>query len=244
MDGSGTADASVHGELAGEEASRSAPEPAGDPGRTGAPAPSEAEVLGLHERDLDPDPLRQFESWLQEAVDAGQLEPLAMALATAPLDGTPSVRMVLLRGRDPRGFTFYTNHRSRKGRELAQNPLAALLFHWDRLARQVRIEGHVERVSREESEAYFSSRPAGSRLAAWASDQSQVVASREALDAAYAEVASRFAGEDVPLPPFWGGYRVVPDSFEFWQGRPNRFHDRLRYRRSPDGGWLIERLAP
>ncbi len=217
------------------------PEPAG---QSGWGKPSPAEVAGLHEHDLDPDPFRQFAAWLDAAVEAGQLEPFAMAVATATRGGLPSARMVLLRGFDERGFTFYTNYRSRKGREIAENPFAALLFHWDSLGRQVRIEGPVEPVSRAESEAYFATRPVGSRLAAWASEQSEVVNGREVLDAAYREVSSRFADEDVPLPPFWGGYRVLPESIEFWQSRPNRFHDRLRYRRLPDGGWVIERLAP
>ena len=217
------------------------PEPVGEPEPGGAATVARPD--GLHERDLDPDPLTQFERWLADAIEAGQLEPFAMALATATPDGRPSARMVLLRGLDARGFAFYTNYESRKGDELARNPRAALVFWWDRLGRQVRVEGSVERVTAAESEAYFASRPAGSRLAAWASRQSRVVASRAELDEAYRDAAARFGGS-VPLPPYWGGYRVAPESIEFWHHRENRFHDRLRYRRAPGGGWLIERLAP
>jgi pyridoxamine 5'-phosphate oxidase len=199
----------------------------------------------LDEEDVDRDPIRQFARWLNEAIDGGILEPYAMAVATATREGRPSARMVLLRGFDERGFVFYTNYESEKGRDLAENPHASLVFYWDILGRQVRISGRVEKVTRQESEAYFRTRPAGSRLAAWASDQSRVLpGGRDELEARYRQVASRYPGEQIPLPPFWGGYRVVPDLFEFWQSRPNRLHDRLRYRRRPDASWSLERLAP
>ncbi len=214
-------------------------------GSTGGDA--DDRLAALDEEDVDPDPIRQFARWLSEAVDAGILEPSAMTVATATRDGHPSARMVLLRGFDERGFVFYTNYESDKGRDLAENPQASLVFYWDVLGRQVRISGRVERVTREESEAYFSSRPAGSRLAAWASDQSRLLpGGRDELEARYREIAARYPGEQVPLPPFWGGYRVFPDAIEFWQSRPNRLHDRLRYRRRPDASasWALERLAP
>ena len=166
-----------------------------------------------------------------------------MALATATPDGRPSVRMVLLKGADERGFAFFTNYESRKGGELAANPHAALLFHWWPLGRQVRVEGRVERISDEESEAYFDTRPLPSRLAAWASPQSRPLADRAELERLYAEAAARFPGDDVPLPPHWGGYRVVPDAYEFWQHGDDRLHDRIRYERDGDG-WKRERLAP
>jgi pyridoxamine 5'-phosphate oxidase len=194
---------------------------------------------------LDVDPHAQFERWLVDVRDAGLHEPEAMALATAAPDGTPSLRMVLLKGHDERGFVFYTNHESRKGDELARNPRAALLFHWiPPIHRQVRIEGRTERLTDDESLAYFASRPRVSRIGAWASPQSRPLADRDALDRLVAEVQARFAGEDaLPLPPFWGGYRVAPEAFEFWQGRDGRLHDRARYERA-DGSWSRTRLAP
>jgi pyridoxamine 5'-phosphate oxidase len=193
------------------------------------------------EAHVDPDPLRQFARWFEEAAAAGVAMPEAMALATATPDGSPSVRMVLLKGFDERGFSFYTGYESRKGRELAENPRAALLFHWP--GRQVRIEGPVERLTAEESEAYFASRPRGSRLSAIASRQSEVVSSREELEARVAELEERFAGTEPPRPDRWGGFRLVPETYELWQHRDDRLHDRLRYRR--DGsGWLVERLSP
>ncbi len=198
---------------------------------------------GLDEGDLDPDPVVQFLGWFDAAVAAGLVEPNAMTLATAGPDGRPSARMVLLKGVDQAGFVFFTNYGSRKGRELDANPRAALVFWWGELQRQVRVEGRVERTGRQESAAYFRSRPVGARLGAWASEQSRVIGGRAVLEERVAELAERF-GDDVPLPPFWGGYRVVPDAVEFWQGRPDRLHDRLRYRRRPDGGWTVERLAP
>ena len=192
--------------------------------------------------DLDPDPLHQFERWFAAARDAGLPAPEAMALATATPDGRPSARMVLLKSADERGFTFHTNYESRKGVELAANPHAALLFHWQPLGRQVRIEGAIERVSAEESEAYFRTRPLGSRLAAWASPQSRPLAGRAELERLYADASERF-GEDVPLPPDWGGLRLLPDAYEFWQHGDDRLHDRIRYERDADG-WSRTRLAP
>ena len=197
----------------------------------------------LAEADVDADPVVQFGRWFEQAEQAGLLEPTAMTLATATPDGRPSARMVLLRGFDERGFCFYTNHESRKGVELAANPRAALVFWWGELERQVRIEGPVAPTSRAESEAYFHSRPPGSQLSAAASPQSRVIQDRAVLERRVAELATGSAAGQVPLPDFWGGYRLTHEVVEFWQGRPNRLHDRLRYRRAGDG-WKIERLAP
>jgi pyridoxamine 5'-phosphate oxidase len=189
------------------------------------------------------DPLAQLQDWYAEARAAGVHEPEAAALATASADGRPSVRIVLLRGVDARGVAFYTNRESRKGRELAENPRGAIAIHWPEQERQVRLEGPVELLPEAESDAYFASRPHGSRLGAWASHQSAVLASREELEARLQDVAGRFQDGDVPLPPHWGGFRVAPDEIEFWQGRPDRLHDRLLYRRGePD--WQIARLSP
>ncbi len=198
----------------------------------------------LAEEDVSPDPIRQFLVWFEDAADGGVAESNAMALATASPDGRPSVRMVLLRGVDARGFAFFTNYESRKARELEANPQAALVFFWHGLERQVRVEGRVERVSCEESDRYFQSRPAGARIGAWCSPQSEVIASREVLERAYREFETLYEGGNVPRPANWGGYRLLPESIEFWQGRPNRLHDRLRYTRLPLGDWRIERLAP
>lgn len=197
----------------------------------------------LDERDVDADPIRQFERWFADAAAAQVPEPNAMTLSTATRDGVPSARIVLLKGVDANGFAFYTDYRSRKGAELAENPLAALTFLWKEIERQVRITGSVSRVSTQESEAYFRTRAPGSRLGAWASHQSAVLASREELEARMQDVIGRFPDGDVPLPPHWGGFRVAPDEIEFWQGRPDRLHDRLLYRRG-ERGWEISRLSP
>ena len=195
----------------------------------------------LDETDVDPDPLRQFAAWFEEAGAAGVRAPEAMAVATATSDGRPSVRMVLLKGFDEQGFVFFTGYESRKGGELATNPRAALLFYWDPLGRQVRIEGPVERVAEAESDAYFRSRPRGAQISASVSPQSRVVESRAGLEALAAELEVR--GDEIPRPPAWGGFRLAPETYEFWQHRANRLHDRLRYRRE-DGDWVLERLAP
>ena len=196
---------------------------------------------GLDEEDLAPDPIAMFERWLREAVDAGVHDPNGMVVATASADGTPSARMVLLKGLSDAGFVFFTNTGSRKGHELAENPRCALLFPWHVLERQVRVDGVATPLPRAHVEAYFATRPRGSKLGAWASHQSRVT-TREELDGAFEEADVRFPGE-VPPPEEWGGYVVRPDAVEFWQGRPGRMHDRLRYRRTPDG-WVTERLAP
>lgn len=203
----------------------------------------EYRLASLDIADVDPDPVAEFGKWLEQALRAEILEPHAMTLATASADGVPSARIVLLRGYDAAGFTFFTDYRSRKGRELADNPRAALVFYWPDLERQVRILGTVRKVSRDESEAYFSSRPHGSRIGAWASHQSAVLGSRQALEDAVREMLTQHPDADVPLPEHWGGYRVVPAEFEFWQGRESRLHDRLRYRRSGHT-WRVDRLSP
>lgn len=200
----------------------------------------------LEASDLDPDPFRQFQLWYDAARTAGVPEPDAMTLATATVEGRPSARMVLLRGFDERGFCFFTNYESRKGVELNVNPYAALVFFWAELERQVRIEGEVERTSPEESDAYFQSRPPSSRVGAWASDQSRVIPSRDVLLERMRAMERDYPDGKIPRPARWGGYRVMPASIEFWQGRASRLHDRLRYRRDPISptGWVIERLSP
>ena len=201
-------------------------------------------LQGLSETDADPNPFKQFQIWFDQTLAAQLPEPNAMTLATAKSDGKPSARMVLLKNFDERGFVFFTNYRSQKGQELADNPQAALVFWWAELERQVRIEGRVEKVSDQESDEYFHSRPLNSRLGAWVSEQSQVVKSREFLELRLQELKTQYENQDVPRPPHWGGFRVIPTVVEFWQGRPSRLHDRLNYRRLDNGSWLIERLSP
>ena len=201
------------------------------------------ELAELTESEALQDPLKQFERWLAEAIAAKVPEPNAMTLATVGSNLRPSTRIVLIKGLDARGPVWFTNYQSRKGMEMAGNPYAALQFHWVEMERSVRIEGLVEKISDEESDAYFHSRPLGSRIGAWASPQSQVVASRAELEASEAEFDARF-GEHPPRPPHWGGYRLKADNWQFWQGRPSRLHDRLRYTLQDDASWLMERLAP
>jgi pyridoxamine 5'-phosphate oxidase len=202
------------------------------------------EKASLDESSVDRDPIRQFHLWFDQATEAGLAEPHAATVATASPEGRPSARIVLVRGFDDRGFVFYTNYQSRKGRELEANPFASIVFFWQPLERQVRVEGSVVRASEAESDEYFRSRPTGSKLGAWVSNQSGVVPGREALESELEVIKGRFAGDEIPRPPHWGGFRIVPESIEFWQGRRSRLHDRLIYRRSPEGGWRIERLAP
>ncbi|MEY2427524.1 MAG: pyridoxamine 5-phosphate oxidase [Verrucomicrobiota bacterium] len=206
---------------------------------------------GLRRKDLDTDPIVQFEAWFEQARAANarlareKIEDVnAMTLATADEHGRPSARIVLLKGIDQRGFLFFTNYESRKGKELSENPQAAAVFYWPDLERQVCIAGEVARLSRAESEAYFKSRPRGSKLATWASTQSEVIPAREVLEQKWKELETKYPGEDVPLPPYWGGYVLTPARIEFWQGRPNRLHDRFRYSRLPQKSWQLERLAP
>lgn len=217
----------------------------GDTARPAGMRNEYAAELGLSEADLAGDWHGQFARWFADAVAAGLPEPNAMVVGTADAAGRPSARTVLLKGYDPEGFVFYTNHESRKGAEAAANPYASLVFPWFPMHRQVTVTGRVERVDRAETEAYFASRPRGSQLGAWASTQSRVIPGRAVLDEAYRAAAERFAEvEPIPAPPYWGGLRVRPDAVEFWQGRVSRLHDRLRFRRTGTGEWVVERLAP
>ena len=199
--------------------------------------------MAFRKKDADPDPIQQFDRWFQEALAAEPELPEAASLSTAGADGRPSARIVLLKEFDEQGFVFYTNYDSRKGRELDENPHAALVFHWRQLKRQISITGRVDKVSREQSEGYYKTRPRGSQIGAHASRQSQVIGSCKVLEERFAELTAEYEGEEILLPSYWGGYRLHPETLEFWQGRPDRLHDRLLYTRS-DGGWQIERLAP
>jgi pyridoxamine 5'-phosphate oxidase len=208
-------------------------------------ARKEYEQATLDETTVARDPIRQFAAWYDDAVAAGVPEPEAMTLATATPAGRPSARVVLLRGFDARGFCFYTNYGSHKGRELTANPHAALTFHWPDLERQIRIEGRVEQTTAAESDEYFRTRPSTSRIGAWSSPQSEVISDRGSLEALFARFRADHPDDSaIPRPPNWGGFRVVPERIEFWQGRPSRLHDRLRFRRDADGEWILERLAP
>ena len=198
----------------------------------------------LLEKDIDPSPFTQFGKWYEEASNAGFVHPDAFSLATSTDDGNPSVRMLLLKGFDEAGFVFYTNSESRKGGELTENPHAAICFWWDKLERQVRIEGDIKKVPEEEAAAYFHTRPRGSQIGAWASRQSSVIKNRDHLDKRFRELEAEYDSREIPKPPYWNGYILVPSAIEFWQGRPNRLHDRLRYRKMENGTWVIERLSP
>ena len=199
----------------------------------------------LDEHEIDRNPFQQFTIWYDEAVAADLPEPESMTLSTATRDGRPSARIVLLRGYDETGFCFFTNYSSQKGQELAVNPYAALTFHWVELERQVRIAGRVEKLTAEESDAYFQSRPSQSRIGAWSSPQSNVIPSREILEQLFNEYQKQYSDETaIPRPEHWGGYRVIPERIEFWQGRPNRLHDRLQFSRTDQGPWTLQRLAP
>jgi pyridoxamine 5'-phosphate oxidase len=202
-------------------------------------------LRGLYRKDLCPDPLDEFKLWFEESIrTAGEREPNAMTLATASREGVPSARVVLLKGFDERGLIFFTNYKSRKAQQLAENPLAAVCFHWPWLERQIQIEGSVKKASREESQIYFNKRPIGSRFGAIVSEQSSVIENRGVLEARLAALKVQFPGADPPVPDFWGGYRLVPERYEFWQGRENRLHDRFLYTRQGDGKWRIDRLSP
>jgi pyridoxamine 5'-phosphate oxidase len=204
----------------------------------------EYEGRGLDAADVDPDPIEQFDRWFAEVRAAGYFEPNAMVLSTVDAQGAPAARTVLLKGVDARGFVFHTNYESAKARELDATGRAALTFSWSEVRRQVRVVGPASRIDEVESDAYFATRPRGSQIGAWASDQSEIIESRAVLDDRYAEIERRFDGREIPRPPDWGGYRVRPDVVELWQGRENRLHDRLRYTRDVTGAWHIVRLAP
>jgi len=205
---------------------------------------AQAMARGLSRNSLEPDPIRQFQHWYEEAIATGIPEPNAMSLATVAADGQPWVRTVLLKLYDETGFVFFTNYESRKSEQIAAHPKVALLFPWVALARQIRITGRADRISTAESLTYFATRPRGSQIGAWASPQSRVIGSRSLLDAKVEEMRRKFAQGEVPLPGFWGGFRVEPDTIEFWQGRKSRLHDRFLYSRTSQADWRIERLAP
>jgi pyridoxamine 5'-phosphate oxidase len=194
--------------------------------------------------ELDPDPFVEFQTWFDSARESGIPDSNAMILATSTVDGMPSARTVLLKGIDETGLVFFTNYESHKGRELTENPVAAVVFYWQPLGQQIRVAGRVERVSQEESFAYFSSRHRGSRLGAWASRQSEPLETRQELLSRVEELDQRYPDDDIPLPPHWGGYRILPDMFEFWESRESRLHDRFRYHRQSDGSWTVQRLQP
>lgn len=202
------------------------------------------QIQGLSETDVDPNPFKQFQVWFDQALAAQLPEPNAMTVATVTKSGKPRARIVLLKGFDERGFVFYTNYHSHKGQELADNPQAAIAFWWAELERQVRIEGRVLKVSDQDSDEYFHSRPFNSRLGAWASEQSQVIENRQVLEQRWQELKTKYENQDIPRPPHWGGFRVVPTEIEFWQGRPSRLHDRLLYTLKDDDRWQIDRLSP
>jgi pyridoxamine 5'-phosphate oxidase len=198
----------------------------------------------LREKDMDPDPIVQFRKWYEDAFNSNSIQPDAMTVASATKYGKPSARMMLLKDVDSKGFVFYTNQESRKGEEFSQNARVAIVFWWPLFERQVRVEGIIDEISDNEADSYFKTRPRGSQLAAWASNQSQVISSREALDDRFSELEALYSGRDIPRPPYWVGYRLRHSTIEFWQGRPNRLHDRLKYRQVGGRDWIIERLSP
>ncbi len=209
-----------------------------------SPLRKDSQKQVLRKSQISQDPIRQFEIWFNQAIQAGPEEHNAMSLATVDIHGTPSVRMVLLKGYDNRGFVFFSNYLSRKGQEIGACPRVALLLWWGYLERQIRIEGRVEKISEQDSDIYFATRPRGSKLAAWASPQSQIIPGAEFLNKEWESLRTKYGNRKIPRPPHWGGYRVIPSRMEFWQGRPNRMHDRLCYSLEPDGTWKLEMLAP